>query len=310
MDSSGPQRMLTMMLRVSFRANLFADMTGSRRPSDEGGAMTIKTLGRRAPATLALLLALVAIPFAAGTAGGSPTKASEAKPTIVLVHGAWADSSGWNDSVKQLQNKGYDALAVATPLRSLHGDAAYLSSVLASIAGPIVLVGHSYGGMVLTNAATGNPNIKALVYIAAFAPDQGEKQIDLILKNPGSQIGPDTLTVRPYPGGGLDSYITPSVFRRVFAHDVSKSTAAVMAATQRPFELAILEELSGPPAWKTIPSWYLVATEDRAIPPATQRFMAQRAGATIAEVQASHVPMNSRPSAVTDLILDAARATD
>jgi pimeloyl-ACP methyl ester carboxylesterase len=204
---------------------------------------------------------------------------------------------------------GYTALAVANPLRSLHGDAAYLSSVLASIAGPIVLVGHSYGGMVLTNAATGNPSVKALVYIAAFAPDQGEKQIDLILKNPGSQIGPDTLTIRPYPGG-LDSYIAPSVFRRVFAHDVPPNTAAVMAATQRPFDIAILEELSGPPAWKTIPSWYLVATEDRAIPPATQRFMANRAGATIAEVRSSHVPMVSRPSAVTDLILDAARATD
>ena len=275
--------------------------------------MTIKTLSRRAPAKLApllaLLFALLAVPFAAGTAGGSPSKASEPKPTIVLVHGAWADSSGWNDSIKRLQNKGYTALAVANPLRSLHGDAAYLSSVLASIAGPIVLVGHSYGGMVLTNAATGNPNVKALVYIAAFAPDQGEKQIDLILKNPGSQIGPDTLTFRPYPGG-LDSYITPSVFPRVFAHDVPPRTAAVMAATQRPFDIAILEELSGPPAWKTIPSWYLVATEDRAIPPATQRFMANRAGATIAEVRSSHVPMVSRPSAVTDLILDAARATD
>ena len=274
--------------------------------------MTINTLSRRGPAKLALLLALLvallAVPLAAGTAGGSPSKASEPKPTIVLVHGAWADSSGWNDSIKALQNKGYTALAVANPLRSLHGDAAYLSSVLASIAGPIVLVGHSYGGMVLTNAATGNPNVKALVYIAAFAPDQGEKQIDLILKNPGSQIGPDTLTIRPYPGG-LDSYITPSVFHRVFAHDVPPNTAAVMAATQRPFDIAILEELSGPPAWKTIPSWYLIATEDRAIPPATQRFMANRAGATIAEVRSSHVPMVSRPSAVTDLILDAARAT-
>ena len=270
-------------------------------------ARNTNPLGRRAAATLALIVALLALAFAVGTAASSSSKPSEAKPTIVLVHGAWADSSGWNDSVKKLQSKGYTALAVATPLRSLHGDAAYLSSVLASIAGPIVLVGHSYGGMVLTNAATGNPNVKALVYIAAFAPDQGEKQIDLILKNPGSQIGPDTLTVRPYPGG-LDSYITPSVFHRIFAHDVPERTAAVMAATQRPFDLAILEELSGPPAWRTIPSWYLIATEDRAIPPATQRFMADRAGATTAEVRASHVPMNSRPSAVTDLILDAANA--
>jgi pimeloyl-ACP methyl ester carboxylesterase len=272
--------------------------------------MFTKSLSRRAPVKLALIGAVLSLGLVAGIAGSTPSQASDPKPTIVLVHGAWADSSGWNDSVKALQDKGYTALAVATPLRSLHGDAAYLSSVLATIDGPIVLVGHSYGGMVLTNAATGNPNVKALVYIAAFAPDEGEKQIELILKNPGSEIGPDTLTVRPSPGGGHDSYITPSVFHRIFAHDVSKKTAAVMAATQRPFELSILEELSGPAAWKSIPSWYLVATEDRAIPPATQRFMAERAGATVAEVGASHVPMNSRPAAVTDLILDAARAVD
>jgi len=267
------------------------------------------TLTRRATAALALTVALLALPFAAGTASSSPSKRNDAKPTIVLVHGAWADSSGWNETIKHLQKKGYTTLAVATPLRSLHGDAAYLRSVLATIAGPIVLVGHSYGGMVLTNAATGNANVKALVYIAAFAPDQGEKQIELILKNPGSEIGPATLTVRPYPGG-LDSYITPSEFHRVFAHDVPENTAAVMAATQRPFDLAILDETSGAPAWKTIPSWYLVATEDRAIPPATQRFMANRAGATVAEVATSHVPMISRPHAVTGLILDAANAVD
>ena len=254
-------------------------------------------------AALALGLSLPAL----NAAADRPTGGGSAKPTIVLVHGAWADSSGWNASVKQLQEKGYTALAVATPLRSLHGDAAYLSSVLDSIEGPIVLVGHSYGGMVLTNAATGNPNVKALVYIAAFAPDEGEKQIELILKNPGSQIGPDTLTVRPYPGG-QDSYIMPSVFRRVFAHDVSERTAAVMAATQRPFDLGILEELSGPPAWKTIPSWYLMATEDRAIPPATQRFMAKRANAKVTQVKASHVPMVSEPAATTSLILQAARS--
>ena len=271
--------------------------------------MFTKSLSRHAPVKLALIGAVISLALVVGSAGSSPSKASDPKPTIVLVHGAWADSSGWNASIKQLQNKGYTALAVANPLRSLHGDAAYLSSVLATIDGPIVLVGHSYGGMVLTNAATGNPNVKALVYIAAFAPDEGEKQIELILKNPGSEIGPDTLTVRPYPGG-LDSYITPSLFHRIFAHDVSKKKAAVMAATQRPFDLAILEEISGPPAWKSIPSWYLVATEDRAIPPATQRFMAERAGATIAQVRASHVAMNSRPHAVTDLILDAARAVD
>jgi pimeloyl-ACP methyl ester carboxylesterase len=270
--------------------------------------MTTTISARRAPTMLLLIVALFALLIAAGTAASSSSTPDQPKPTIVLVHGAWADSSGWNDSIEKLQKKGYTALAVATPLRSLHGDAAYLRSVLASISGPIVLVGHSYGGMVLTNAATGNPNVKALVYIAAFAPDKGEKQIELILKNEGSQISPATLTVRPYPGGGLDSYITPSLFRQIFAHDVSEKTAAVMAATQRPFDLAILEEVSGEPAWKNIPSWYLVATDDRAIPPTTQRFMAERAGATIAEVRASHVPMNSRPSAVTELILEAAKS--
>lgn len=263
---------------------------------------------RRTLAALATAFLIAGSIAAGAVASAEGSAASEAqKPTIVLVHGAWADSSGWNDSIETLQKKGYTALAVATPLRSLHGDAAYLRSVLASISGPIVLVGHSYGGMVLTNAATGNPNVKALVYIAAFAPDEGERQIELILKNEGSQISPATLTVRPYPGG-LDSYITPSLFRQIFAHDVSEKTAAVMAATQRPFELAILEEVSGEPAWKKIPSWYLVATDDRAIPPTTQRFMAERAGATIAEVRASHVPMNSRPSAVTELILEAAKS--
>ena len=273
--------------------------------------MNTFTHPRRRRNLAALVIAVtVAVGIAAGavaTADGSAAAEAQ-KPTIVLVHGAWADSSGWNESIEKLQRKGYTALAVATPLRSLHGDVAYLRSVLASISGPIVLVGHSYGGMVLTNAATGNANVEALVYIAAFAPDKGERQIELILKNEGSQISPATLTVRPYPGGGLDSYITPSLFRQIFAHDVSEKTAAVMAATQRPFELAILEEVSGEPAWKKIPSWYLVTTEDRAIPPTTQRFMAERAGATIAEVRSSHVPMNSRPSAVTELILDAAKS--
>ena len=268
---------------------------------------------RGEPAKVALLLTLIlgllAVPFATASAASSPDPTSSAKPTIVLVHGAWADSSGWSASIEELQSLGYTAIAVATPLRSLQGDTEYLSSVLASIEGPIVLVGHSYGGMVLTNAATGNANVKALVYIAAFAPDEGEKQIDLIVKNPGSQIGPDTLTVRPYPDG-QDSYITLSLFHDIFAGDVSESAAAVMAATQRPFELGILEEISGPPAWKTIPSWYLITTEDHAIPPATQRFMAERAGATIAEVGSSHVPINSQPAAVTDLILEAATAVD
>ena len=149
------------------------------------------------------------------------------------------------------------------------------------------------------------PAISGLV--AAFAPDTGETVGGLTAMNPGSGLGPDNLVVRPYPGG-LDGYIKPSVFRQLFAADVPRDTAATMAASQRPSDLAILSQPSGEPAWKTIPSWYLVAAQDGTIPPATERFMAQRAGATTVEVASSHVAMISHPRQVTDLILDAARS--
>jgi pimeloyl-ACP methyl ester carboxylesterase len=225
----------------------------------------------------------------------------------VLVHGGWADASSWNGVVERLEDRGNTVVAPPNPLRSLQNDAAYLSSILATISGPIVLVGHSYGGMVMTDAATGHPNVKALVYIAAFAPDAGDSIATLEAKNPGSEVGLSALTLRPYPGG-VDAYITPSVFHTAFCADVPTSTAAVMAATQRPIDAAVEAEPSGPPAWRTIPSWFLVASDDHAIPPATERFMARRAGATTVEISASHVAMVSHADAVTDLILDAARA--
>jgi pimeloyl-ACP methyl ester carboxylesterase len=225
----------------------------------------------------------------------------------VLVHGGWADASSWNGVVERLQDRGYTVVAPPNPLRSLQNDVAYLSSILATISGPIVLVGHSYGGMVLTDAATGNPNVKALVYIAAFAPDVGDSIATLEAMNPGSEVGLSALTLRPYPGG-VDAYITPSLFHSVFCADVPTSTAAVMAASQRPIDVAVEADPSGPPAWRTIPSWYLVASDDHAIPPATERFMAKRAGATTVEISASHVAMVSQPDVVTHLILDAARA--
>jgi len=218
------------------------------------------------------------------------------------------DASGWNAVADQLQRKGYQVIAPANPLRSVSNDAQYLASVLATISGPIVLVGHSYGGAIITNAATGNPNVKALVHIAAFAPDQGETLGQLLAMNPGSEAVPPNLTFRPYPGG-VDTYITPSAFHEVFCADVPARTAAVMAAEQRPLDAGTLGEPSGPPAWKTIPSWYLVAKDDHAIPPATERFMAQRAGSTVREVRSSHVAMISRRDDVTDLIVDAAQAT-
>jgi len=180
---------------------------------------------------------------------------------------------------------------------------------LATITGPIILVGHSYGGVLITNAATGNPNVKALVYVAAFAPDQGETVGQLLAMNPGSQAPPPNLLFRPYPAG-VDAYITPSAFHGVFCADLPVTTAAVMAASQRPIDAAALGEPSGVPAWRTIPSWYLVASNDQAIPPATERFMAKRAGATTVEIASSHVAMISHPAVVTDLILDAAHAVD
>jgi pimeloyl-ACP methyl ester carboxylesterase len=269
------------------------------------------TRDRRAVAKLALLI-LTAVVLTAGPRSGSAAGApldegAGQKPTIVLVHGAWADSSSWNAVVQRLADHGYTSIAPANPLRGLQYDAAYLSSVLATISGPIVLVGHSYGGMVMTNAAAGHPNVRALVYIAAFAPDAGETVATIEAMNPGSEVGLNTLTLRPYPGG-VDTYITPNVFHGVFCADVPPNTAALMAATQRPLDAAVEAEPSGPPAWRTIPSWYLVASDDKAIPAATERFMARRAGATIVEIPSSHVAMISHPDEVTTLILGAVRA--
>jgi pimeloyl-ACP methyl ester carboxylesterase len=162
---------------------------------------------------------------------------------------------------------------------------------------------------VITNAATGNPNVKALVYVAAFAPDEGETVGQLLAMNPGSEAAPPNLTFRPY-AAGVDVYITPSAFHGVFCADLPAKTAAVMAASQRPIDAAALDQPSGVPAWKTIPSWYLVASNDQAIPPATERFMAKRADATTVKISSSHVAMISHPAVVTDLVLDAARGVD
>ncbi len=234
------------------------------------------------------------------------------KPTIVLVHGAFADASGWAGVITRLEDRGYTVLAPANPLRGVATDSAYIASVLATITGPIVLVGHSYGGEVITNAATGNPNVKALVYIAAFAPDLGETAGGILARFPGSMLTPPNLILRPFPQPdgttGEDAYINPTVFREAFCADCSASTAAVMAATQRPAALATLSEPSGVPAWKTIPSWYLVASQDHAIPPAAERFMAARMHAHTVEINSSHAAMVSHPGAVTDLILSAAQA--
>jgi pimeloyl-ACP methyl ester carboxylesterase len=270
--------------------------------------------------TLAALLMAVALTPSITTlpsSSAAPARRSlgqagtDVKPTIVLVHGAWADASSWNGVTKRLQGEGYKVEAPPNPLRGPTYDSAYLSSILDDIAGPIILVGHSYGGFVITNAATGNDNVKALVYVTGFAPDEGESVGSIAASGPGSQLTPDTLHARPYPmpdgSTGTDLYITTSAFRRVFAQDVSKTKAAMMAAAQRPIEASALGGPSGAPAWKTTSSWYLVATSDRVIPPDGQRFMAQRAGARTTEVAGSHAVLVSEPGAVADFIMKAAR---
>ena len=240
-------------------------------------------------------------------------------PNIVLVHGAWSDGSSWSGVTARLQEDGYTVYVPPNPLRGLPSDSAYVASFLSTLTGPIVLVGHSYGGAVITNAAFGNPNVKALVFVDAFVPDQGESVLQLASTPPppgqaGSCLGGDPTQVFnfvPYPGapaGDADLYIKPSLFPSCFANDLPASQAAVLAATQRPIAFSALTEPSGTPAWKTIPSWYLIGTLDKVIPPYAQLFMAQRANAKIAYVQAAHPSMISHPDAAADLIEKAARS--
>jgi pimeloyl-ACP methyl ester carboxylesterase len=240
------------------------------------------------------------------------TQPGQTKPTIVLVHGAWADASGFAAEIRALQDRGFRAIGFANPLRGLADDARYLADFLRSLAGPLVLVGHSYGGAVISAAANGNEQVKALVFFSGWMPDEGESIAQVFETSEGSLAGPALRPV-PFTGpdgseGGQDLYLDPEQFHAVFAADVDRGTSDVMAATQRPWSGAGFYEPSGPPAWKTLPCWYLLCTEDKAIPPATQRFMAERANARIQEVPASHASMVSQPEAATQLILQAAEA--
>lgn len=268
---------------------------------------------RRAIATGAAAATATLLTPAVSSAAAADHSTSGAKPTIVLVHGGFADASGWNGVISKLQYKGYETIAPANPLRGLPTDAPYIASVLASISGPIVLVGHSYGGAVITNAAAGNPNVKALVFIAAFAPDKGEQLGVLLNSYPGSLIADSVQGVpftNPDGSAGTDLYLRADAFRSAFAADLPLATTRLMQATQRPFSASSLTDVTQAAAWRTIPSWGMVATEDKAIPPALERFFYKRANAHVVEVQgASHVPMMSHPTATTRLIESAVRAT-
>src|SRR5438128_2119687 len=221
------------------------------------------------------ILALLIVP--AYVMGARSDSVSGPKPSIVLIHGAWADGSGWSCVISRLQDQGYTVYAPSNPLRGLASDSAYIADFLQSISGPIILVGHSYGGAVITNAATGNPNVKALVYVDAFVPDQGESALGLDSTQPGSALNagpPNTIfNFVPYPGaapGDALTYVKPSVFLKAFANDLPPKEGAVLAATQAPASYSALTAPSGPPAWKTVPSWYVLGTIDQAIPPAIQ----------------------------------------
>jgi pimeloyl-ACP methyl ester carboxylesterase len=235
-----------------------------------------------------------------------------AQPTVVLVHGAFADGSSWNGVIERLQADGLQVTAPAIPLRGISFDSAYIASFLEQIGGPVLAVGHSYGGAVITNAATNANNVLGLVYVAAFAPDEGERLGEVESDSRDSVLNAALMPLQ-YPTGegeetATEFAIDPEKLHDAFAADLSAEQAAVMAATQRPIAESAFSEPNGEPAWKKVPSWAVVATGDKAAGADVVRSMAERAGATITEAEGSHVIMISKPQVVADVILSAVAA--
>jgi pimeloyl-ACP methyl ester carboxylesterase len=293
-----------------------------RAPDDD----RMRSLIRRLPFFTALIAVVVPLlllgacgsdtgsPAAAGpTSTSSPTSASTTtasdKATVVLVHGAFAGPSSWDAVAASLETAGFRVVVSKIPLQGPSTDARAVADDLDAIDGPVILVGHSYGGIVITNAAVGHPNVKALVYISAFVPDQGESLGSLQAKFPGS-ITPDVLDLQPYikPDGtsSVQATIKPEAFRATFAADLSPDAAASLAQAQHPIDAGALQEPSGTPAWRSIPSWYLRATDDLVITKDAAEFMAGRANAKVHQVSASHAVLVSQPATVVDLIRQAA----
>jgi pimeloyl-ACP methyl ester carboxylesterase len=245
-----------------------------------------------------------------GLSVSAPALAQTAKhdTTIVLVHGAFAESASWNGVAERLRADGYTVIAAANPLRGVESDAAYIGRIAASVHGPVVLVGHSYGGSVISQEVATPANVKSLVYVAAFAPDAGEKAADLTARFPGSTLAGTLAPPVALSDGSNDLYIDQGKFLAQFAADVPANEAALMAATQRPIRDTALGEPSGAPSWKRLPSWFVYGTGDRNIPPAALAFMAERAGSknTVVVPGASHVLMISHPREVAGTIEAAA----
>jgi pimeloyl-ACP methyl ester carboxylesterase len=230
--------------------------------------------------------------------------------TVMLVHGAFSNMACWNGVISLLQERGCVVIAVMNPLRGLDKDVAYVASAAAQIDGSVLLVGSGYGGVVITNAALVAGNVTGLVYIAAFAPDVGESVMDITERFPETLLGP-ALRPSSFPNGGstyaVEMTLDRQLFPAAFAADLPLREAMAMAAAQRPIAIAGMEDKSGEPAWKPLPSWYLVASADQIVHPEAQRFMARRAGAQMWEIDASHSVMISQPDVVSELILEACR---
>jgi pimeloyl-ACP methyl ester carboxylesterase len=262
--------------------------------------------------SVALASAIAAATATATTAfagDATTTGRAAADTTVILVHGAFAESASWNGVVPRLAARGYTVVAAANPLRSVAGDAEAVDGLVRQAPGAVVLVGHSYGGAVISNVRP-DPKIKALVYVAAFAPEQGETVLGLTGRFAGSTLPGALAAPVGRADGGEDLYIRQDAFREQFASDVAEDQAAVMASTQRPVAKAALTEASGQPRWKDVPSWFIYGDGDRNIPAQALQFMADRAGSrgTVAIPGASHVVMVSQPQEVTDLIDRAAQA--
>jgi pimeloyl-ACP methyl ester carboxylesterase len=286
-----------------------------------------RTWGRRAVAVGAAALALGVTPAAIASAAPSTTHASSSaaiagstaehtghtKPTIVLVHGAWADASSFAPVTARLQHDGYNVLNAPNPLRGLASDADSVAAFVdQATSGPVVLVGHSYGGAVITNSALRTPRVKALVYIDAFAPDAGESAVDLASAKPGSALaGPiesvfDAVQDPSSPQGDPDLYVKRALFAEAFAGRLPNSVGRMLAASEAPIAAGAVQEKSGQPAWKTLPSWFLIGTADQVIPAAEQQAMATRAHGKVETVRAGHLSMLETPAAVTTIIEHAA----
>ncbi len=239
---------------------------------------------------------------------GSSAMAQPDKPTIVLVHGAFADSSSWNGVIELLERDGFPVVAVANPLRGVRSDARYVADVIDGLKSPVVLVGHSYGGSVISSAEITADKVSALVFVAAFAPEAGETAAGLSAKFPGSTLGAALAAPVSLSGGGKDLYIQQSRFHDQFAADLSSSEASAMAAGQRPITEAALNEGASAPTWKSVPSWFIYGDQDKNIPPQALAFMAERAKARKTQVilGASHVVMVSNPEPVAKMIALAA----